>query len=72
DIGGSVIARLLEHPNAASFNITALSQSPDKAEKLKEFVTPVVGSHSDTDLLEKLMSESDVVLAMVLHFSAVS
>ncbi|KAF8994654.1 hypothetical protein BDQ17DRAFT_1311423 [Cyathus striatus] len=63
-IGGSVMAQLLEHPNAASFNITALSRSPEKAEKLKEFVTPVVGSHSDTDLLEKLASESDVVLAM--------
>ncbi|KAF8994645.1 hypothetical protein BDQ17DRAFT_1331013 [Cyathus striatus] len=63
-IGGSVVAQLLEHPNAASFNITALTQSPEKAEKLKEFVTPIIGSHSNADLLEKLASETDVVLAM--------
>ncbi|KAF8994636.1 hypothetical protein BDQ17DRAFT_1311401 [Cyathus striatus] len=63
-IGGSVVAQLLEHPNAESFNITALTRSPEKAEKLKEFVTPIIGSLSDASLLEKLASEADVVLAM--------
>src|ERR1700678_1300926 len=53
-IGGSVLSRFLKHPDASSFNITVLVRSPEKAEKLKAFeVNPVVGSHSDTPLVEK-------------------
>ncbi|RDB25572.1 Uncharacterized protein C2A9.02 [Hypsizygus marmoreus] len=64
-IGGSVLERLLNHPNAATFNLTALVRSPEKAEKLKTLgVNAVVGSHSDLPLIEKLASESDVVIAM--------
>lgn len=65
-IGGSVLSRLLKHPNAASFNITALVRSPEKAEKLKTLgVSPVVGSHSDLALVEKLSAKADVVIATV-------
>lgn len=65
-IGGSVLLRLLNHPNAASFNITALVRSPEKAEKLKALgVNAVIGSHDDPQLVEKLVSEADVVVAMV-------
>jgi len=61
-----VLARLLERSDASSFNFTALVRSAEKAEKLKKLfgVNAVVGSHSDLDLLEKLASESDVVMAM--------
>lgn len=66
-IGGSVLSRFLrflKYPDAGSFNITVLVRSPEKAEKLKVFgVNPVVGSHSDTPLVEKLTAQADVVIA---------
>lgn len=70
-IGGSVLLRFLKHPNAASFNITVLVRSPQKAENFKAFgVKPVVGSHSDLELVEKLAAEADVVITAVgiYHF----
>jgi len=64
-IGGSVLSRFLKHPNATSFDITTLVRSPEKAEKLKTFgVHPVVGSHSDLALVEKLAAKADVVIAI--------
>jgi len=63
-IGGSVLSRFLKHPNAASFNITTLVRSSEKAKKLETFgVFPVVGSHSDVALVEKLSAKADVVIA---------
>ena len=56
----------LKHPDASSFNITVLVRSPEKAEKLKAFgVNPVVGSLSDTSLVEELSAQADVVIATV-------
>ncbi|KAF8223098.1 NAD(P)-binding protein [Tricholoma matsutake] len=65
-IGGSVLRRFLDLPQATSdFNITVLVRDTGKAEKLNSFgVNAVVGSHSDYPLMEKLASEADVVLAM--------
>jgi len=64
-IGGSVLLRFLNHPNTTSFDITALVRSPEKAEKLKTLgVNAVVGSHSDSPLVETLASEADFVIAM--------
>ena len=61
-----MLSRFLKHPNTASFNISALVRSPEKAEKLKNLgVNSVVGSYSDLALLEKLSAEADVVIAMV-------
>ncbi|KAF5382083.1 hypothetical protein D9615_004318 [Tricholomella constricta] len=63
-IGGSVLTRFLNRSDIASLNITALVRSPEKAEKLKALgVNAVVGSHSDSALVEKLASEADVVLS---------
>lgn len=66
-IGGSVLSHLLNHPEAPSFNITALVRSSDRAEKFKSIfgINTVIGSHSDSPLMEKLASEADVVFAMV-------
>ena len=65
-IGGSVLSRFLKHPDASTFNIIPLVRSPEKAEKLKAFgVNPVVGSHSDTLLVEKLTADADVVISTV-------
>ncbi|EPQ59897.1 hypothetical protein GLOTRDRAFT_28879, partial [Gloeophyllum trabeum ATCC 11539] len=64
-IGGSVLQRLLEHPKAQSFEITTLVRNPDKAKLLETFgVKPVIGSHSDTDKLEALAKEANVVFAV--------
>ena len=61
-----MLSRLLKHPNAASFNITALVRSPEKAEKLQTLgVSSVVGSYSDLALVEKLSAKADVVIATV-------
>ncbi|KAI0822502.1 NAD-P-binding protein [Trametes gibbosa] len=64
-IGGSVLERLLKHPDAANFNISALVRSADKAKVLEtQFgVKAVVGSHADFDKLEALAKEADVVLS---------
>ncbi|KAG5652021.1 hypothetical protein H0H81_006574 [Sphagnurus paluster] len=60
-IGGSVLARLINRPDAASLNIVALVRSSEKAAKLKEIgVNVVVGSHSDSALVEKLASAREV------------
>lgn len=61
-----MLSRFLKHPNAGSFNITALVRSPEKAEKLKAFgVNTVVGSLSNTLLVEELTVQADVVIEMV-------
>jgi uncharacterized protein YbjT (DUF2867 family) len=66
------VARLLEHPNARSFQITALVRSPEKAAKLESVgVRAVLGSFVELDKLEKLSSEADVVIAMVNFFFVV-
>lgn len=65
-IGGSVLLRFLDHPQAASFNITTIVRSAEKAEKIKSLgVNVIVGSHADVPLMEKLAAGSDVVVAMV-------
>ncbi|KAJ7495506.1 NAD(P)-binding protein [Mycena latifolia] len=64
-IGGAVLARFLAHPRANTFDITVLVRDPKKAAKFEELgVHAVVGSHSDAELVEKLASEADVVIAM--------
>ena len=66
-IGGSVLLRFLNRPDFRSLEITVLVRSHEKAEKLRTLgVNAVVGSHSDLPLLEKLASEADVVIAMVI------
>lgn len=64
-IGGSVLTRLINHPDFKSFEITALVRSADKAERLRKFgINVVVGSHKDEALVEQLTSQTDVVIAV--------
>ncbi|KAJ7080176.1 hypothetical protein B0H15DRAFT_913557 [Mycena belliarum] len=65
-VGGGVLARLIEHPNAQAFHITILVRDPKKAEILKKFGVHavVVGSLKDTALVEKLASEANVVFGI--------
>ncbi|KAF5342102.1 hypothetical protein D9611_001597 [Ephemerocybe angulata] len=63
-IGGEILAKLIQHPKFSSFHVTALMRSPAKAEKLCTLkIGAVVGSHSDEPLMEKLSSQSDIVIA---------
>lgn len=62
------MARLLEHPNASAFEITALVRSPDKAAKIETLgIRTVIGSYGDLDKLEMLTSEADVVFSIVIE-----
>ncbi|KAI0070526.1 NAD-P-binding protein [Panus rudis PR-1116 ss-1] len=63
-IGGSVLVRLLEHPNAKNFDITAIVRNPEKAKKLESFgVHAIVGSFEEVDKLEDLASKAHVVFS---------
>ncbi|KAF9562653.1 NAD(P)-binding protein [Agrocybe pediades] len=65
-IGGTVVNRLLTHPNAASFKITVLVRTSEKAEKFKPLgVDTIIGSYTDKDLkfLTDAAANSDVVIA---------
>ena len=50
-VGGTVLARLLNHPNRKSFDITALVRNESKAKTLesKFGLKTVIGSHQDLD-----------------------
>ncbi|KAJ3003793.1 hypothetical protein NUW54_g5123 [Trametes sanguinea] len=63
-IGGSVFQRLIQHPIAANFNITALIRSPEKAKFVREnFPMNVVeGSNADLDKLTDLSERADIIL----------
>lgn len=63
-IGGSVLSALLSHPRAKSFQITALTRSPEKVVPLNNVgVVAVVGSNQDLEKLTEHARESDVVFA---------
>jgi uncharacterized protein YbjT (DUF2867 family) len=65
------VSRLLEHPNASTFQITALVRSPEKAAKLGSVgVNATVGSFAELDKMERLASEADVVIDTVGMFGA--
>ncbi|KAJ7106246.1 hypothetical protein C8R44DRAFT_942107 [Mycena epipterygia] len=63
-IGGAVLARFLKHPDAANFDFTLLVRDAKKADAFRAMgFNTVVGSLADEDLLERLASEADVVIA---------
>ncbi|CAL1702850.1 unnamed protein product [Somion occarium] len=65
-IGGSVLSRLLAHPDVERFEITALVRSAEKAERLRELgVKTVIGSTDDAEKLETLASQAHIVFSMV-------
>ncbi|EPQ52538.1 NAD P-binding protein [Gloeophyllum trabeum ATCC 11539] len=64
-LGGSVLQRLLAHPERTSFSITALVRNVEKAKLLEEFcVKTTIGSYSDLDKLEAAASTADVFFAI--------
>ncbi|EMD33971.1 hypothetical protein CERSUDRAFT_67591 [Gelatoporia subvermispora B] len=65
-LGSQVLQRLLAHPSASTFEITALVRSPEKATLLdSQFgVKAVVGHHGELEKLERLASEAHVVFSI--------
>ncbi|KAI0071514.1 NAD-P-binding protein [Panus rudis PR-1116 ss-1] len=64
-IGGSVLSRLLAHPGAKDYDITAIVRNQEKAKKLESFgVKTVVGTFEEYDKLEDLASRAHVVFSM--------
>ncbi|KAJ7776299.1 hypothetical protein B0H16DRAFT_1672331 [Mycena metata] len=66
-IGGPILSRFIERDNS-NLNLTALIRSPEKADKLRKLnlrgLNVVIGSHHDATLVERLVSEADVVFSM--------
>ncbi|KAH9929443.1 uncharacterized protein B0H18DRAFT_211618 [Fomitopsis serialis] len=61
-IGGSVLNRLLQHPNADNFDITVPVRSPEKAKLLEQLgVKTEIASLSDHDKIESLASRAHVI-----------
>jgi nucleoside-diphosphate-sugar epimerase len=64
-IGGSVLQRLLVHPDSHKFRFTAVIRAEAKAPKFGALgVNTVIGSHSDSDLMRKLAAKADIVFAI--------
>ncbi|KAL0569750.1 hypothetical protein V5O48_012211 [Marasmius crinis-equi] len=64
-IGGSVLSRLLNLPDAQSkHEFRAVVRDAVKAKKLADGfgVTPIIGSHSDQKLIAKAAAEADVIV----------
>ncbi|KAJ7764319.1 hypothetical protein B0H16DRAFT_1718256 [Mycena metata] len=66
-IGGPILSRFIEREDP-NLSLTALVRSPEKVEKLHKLnvrgLKLVIGSHNDVPLVERLVSEADVVFSM--------
>uniref|UniRef100_A0A8H8CEH7 NmrA-like domain-containing protein n=1 Tax=Psilocybe cubensis TaxID=181762 RepID=A0A8H8CEH7_PSICU len=66
-VGGSVLDRLLKHPEASSFKISAIVRSEEKGRKIENLgVESIIGSYEADDLsfLTDAASRADVVFAI--------
>ncbi|KZP22751.1 NAD(P)-binding protein [Athelia psychrophila] len=64
-VGGTVVDRLLKHPNTATFAIMALVRSSEKAQKLESLgLKTAVGSHTDVAPLHDLAVAADVIFSI--------
>ena len=66
-IGGAVLQRILEHPQASTFDITALVRDASKAQTLQSNfgVKSVIGSLQDHKKLTELAEAAHVVVQTV-------
>ncbi|KAJ7025644.1 hypothetical protein C8F04DRAFT_131803 [Mycena alexandri] len=66
-IGGPILSRFIEREDP-NLTLTALVRSPEKAEKLRKLdlrgLNLVIGSHNDATLVERLVSEADIVFSL--------
>ncbi|THV01409.1 hypothetical protein K435DRAFT_655292, partial [Dendrothele bispora CBS 962.96] len=62
-IGGCVLTKLFLNRKTNDENVTVLVRSAEKAEKLRKYgVVPVIGEFGNAELVERLASESDMVI----------
>ena len=65
-----MVSRLLDHPQAASFEIKALIRSKEKSSAFEKVgIQAVVGSLDELEKVEALASGADVVFSMVINIS---
>ncbi|KAI0729688.1 hypothetical protein C8Q72DRAFT_827313 [Fomitopsis betulina] len=63
-IGGSILARLLKHPSASTFDITVQTRSLEKINLFEKLgVKAVVGTNDDLEQLESLAGQAHVVFS---------
>ena len=69
-----MLIRLLEHQNAATFDITVLVRDGSKAKTLEsQFgVEAVVGTHQDLDKIEHLAENAHVVFHLVCTMCSIA
>ncbi|EJF55689.1 NAD(P)-binding protein [Dichomitus squalens LYAD-421 SS1] len=63
-IGGTLLVRLLNHPDADTFDITALVRNPEKAHLLesKFGVKTLIASHAEHDRIEEAVAANHIIL----------
>ena len=68
-IGGTVLWRLVQHKDAANFNLKTIVRKAEKARIFKEKfgIDAIEGSHEDEVKLESLASEADYIFAIVCN-----
>lgn len=66
-IGSIVLERFLDHPNAASFELSTLVRTQEKADKLKAMGVqrPVLGKLQNLALMEEESARADIIVNMV-------
>lgn len=65
-IGRATVARLLEHPQRANFEITVLLRSESNTKLLEDLGFKVaIGSLQDSEIVEHLAYESDIIFQSV-------
>ncbi|TFK27194.1 NAD-P-binding protein [Coprinopsis marcescibilis] len=63
-LGGSILTRLLSHPLSETFRLTVLVRAPEKATQFRKMgIHAVEGSNTDLELVRKLASNADIVVA---------
>jgi nucleoside-diphosphate-sugar epimerase len=68
-IGGPILSRFLEREDS-NLKTSALVRSPEKAIKLRSLngrLNIMNGSHNDAELVEKIVSDADIVFSLVQY-----
>lgn len=72
-IGGSVLNRLLDHPQREKYEITVLLRSSEKAKAFESLGLKVTtGSMTDLEFLEQTVARYDIIFQTVAHRFAFS
>ena len=66
-VGGTVLSRILSHPDRSSFDITVLVRNKDKAKTLSEKfgLKTVIGTHQELEKIASLAERAQYVLNLV-------